>query len=168
VSYHIFISYPRIADKRGHVSDIRAHLERELQIKTGDKDLVVFQDRSKLEGGDRWSEKLENELQVADAFLLLLSPLWLTSNWCRKELQVYLSHGPAKEIERPIIPLLWDETESTDARTKEEAEILAMIKTRQIVRWDELRHQNSSYPGYYAAISKLAQVIKHKLQAKSA
>ena len=168
MSYHIFISYPRIADKRGHVSDIRAHLERELQIKTGDKDLVVFQDRSKLEGGDRWSEKLENELQVADAFLLLLSPLWLTSNWCRKELQVYLSHGPAKEIERPIIPLLWEETEATDARTREEAEILAMIRTLQIVRWDELRHQRSKDSGYYAAVSKLAQVIKHKLQAKSA
>ncbi|HEX4696876.1 MAG TPA: hypothetical protein VH254_04315, partial [Candidatus Udaeobacter sp.] len=73
-----------------------------------------------------------------------------------------------KEIERPIIPLLWEETESTDARTREEAEILAMIKTLQIVRWDELRHQSSKDAGYYAAISKLAQVIKHKLQAKSA
>jgi hypothetical protein len=50
MSYHIFISYPRIADEKRHVSDIRAHLEHELQIKTGDKDLVVFQDSSKLEG----------------------------------------------------------------------------------------------------------------------
>jgi len=166
MSYHIFISYPRRTDERGHVSDLRAHLERELQIKTGDKDLVVFQDRSHLEGGDPWSEKLENELRVARAFLLLLSPLWLASRWCRKELQVYVSYSRAKEAERPIIPLLWDETEPTDARTKEEADILTMIETRQIVRWDVLRHQNSSYPGYYAAISKLAEVIKRKLQAK--
>ena len=166
MSYHIFISYPRIAHERGHVSDLRGHLERELKTKTGDEELVVFQDRSHLEGGDPWSEKLESELQIAHAFLLLLSPLWLASRWCRKELQLYVSHSRAKETERPIIPLLWDETESTDARTKEEAEILATIKTRQIVRWDVLRHQNSSYPGYYAAISELAQVIKRKLQAK--
>ena len=42
MSYHVFISYPRIADERGAVSDIRAHLERELRIKTGDRNLVVF------------------------------------------------------------------------------------------------------------------------------
>jgi hypothetical protein len=166
MSYHIFMSYPRITDERKHVFDICAHLQRELQIKTGDEDLVVFQDRSHLEGGDRWSEKLENELQIAHAFLLLLSPLWLASKWCRKELQVYVSHSRAKETERPIIPLLWDETEPTDARTEEQAEILAMIKARQVVRWDVLRHQNSSYAGYYTAISELARVIKRKLQAK--
>jgi hypothetical protein len=40
VSYHIFISYPRIADERGYVSDLRGHLERELQIKTRDENLV--------------------------------------------------------------------------------------------------------------------------------
>lgn len=56
MSYHIFISYPRIADERGHVSDLRGHLERELKTKTGDEELVVFQDRSHLEGGDPWSE----------------------------------------------------------------------------------------------------------------
>jgi len=77
---------------------------------------------------------------------------------------VYLSHGWALGKERAIIPLLWDETGPTDARTEEQAKMLAMIMTRQVVRWDELQHQNSTYPGYFAAVSKLAQVIKSKLQ----
>jgi hypothetical protein len=164
MSYHVFVSYPRVADERGAVSDLRAHLERELMLKIGDSELVLFQDRSHLAGGDPWNEVLEKELQLAKAFLLLLSPLWLASEWCRKELEVYVSLGRALGNDRPIIPLLWDETGPTDARTEEQAKVLAMIMTRQVVRWDELRHQNSTYPGYLRAVSSLAQVIKYKLQ----
>jgi hypothetical protein len=43
---------------------------------------------------------------------------------------------------------------------------LAAILSRQVVRWDELRHQNSSYPGYFRAVSELAQVIKRKLRSR--
>jgi hypothetical protein len=44
-------------------------------LKTGDDELVVFQDQSHLAGGDPWNEVLEKELQLAHVFLLLLSPL---------------------------------------------------------------------------------------------
>ena len=163
MSYHVFISYPRIADQRGAVSDIRAHLERELQIKTGDKKLTVFLDQSHLSGGDPWSEALEREVRDADVLVLLLSPLWIASEWCRKELRLYLDHSQALDRDRPIIPLLWEETEPGDARTDEQVELLELIRSRQIVPWVELRHQNSSYPGYFKAISELATVIKRKL-----
>ena len=163
MSYHVFISYPRIADERGAVSDIRAHLERELQIKTGDRGLVVFQDQSHLSGGDPWSDLLENELKVANVFLLLLCPLWLTSEWCRKEFNLYLACGEQEGRKRPIIPLRWDRTELTHARTDEEAEMLALIKKHQEVPWEKLRHRNSSYPGYFQAISDLAAAVAAKL-----
>ena len=159
----IFLSYPRIADERGAVSDIRAHLERELQIQTGDRDIHVFQDRSDIEGGDPWSRRIEAELDQASVLVLFLCPLWLTSQWCVRELRHYYEAGLAEGQDRAVVPLLWETTESRHARTDEQAKILAWIQSRQGVPWQSLRHQDSSYKGYRDAIAKLAAVIAARL-----
>ena len=54
MTYHIFISYPRIADRRWAVTDLQGHLEAELRMKTGDRDLRVFMDNRDIEAGDVW------------------------------------------------------------------------------------------------------------------
>jgi TIR domain-containing protein len=163
MSYHVFLSYPRIADERGAVSDIRAHLAREIMIKTGEPSVVVFQDRSGLKGGDPWSEVLEEELRLADVFVPFLCPLWLTSEWCAKELTLYLEFGRQRGVDKPIVPLLWEKTEPRVAKTRQQIEILALVTKHQVVPWETLRHRDSSYPGYREALGVFADAVAEKL-----
>lgn len=163
MSYHVFLSYPRVADERDAVSDMRGHLESEIKIKTGERDVVVFQDRSGLTGGDPWSEVLEDELRQADVFVLFLCPLWLTSEWCRKEMTLYLEFGKQQGVERPIVPLLWEKTTPSIAKTDEQTEMLTLINKYLAVPWETLRHRDTSYPGYREALSAFAGAIAEKL-----
>jgi len=163
ISPHIFLSYPRIADERGAVSDIRAHLSRELQIKTGQSKVVVFQDRSGLQGGDPWSKVLEEELRLANVFVPFLCPLWLTSDWCTKEFILYLKFCKHRGADPAIVPLLWERTDSRVAKTARQIEIFESISKYQTVPWETLRHRDTSYLGYREALGAFADAIAAKL-----
>ena len=161
--YQILFSYPRVADERGAVSDIRAHIAREVMLKTGEPDVRVFQDRTGLRGGDPWSEALEAELRAADLLVPFLCPLWLTSAWCRKEFHLYLEFGVERGVRKPVVPLLWENTKSHHARDPDQLATLQLIETYQAVPWQSLRHQDSGYKGYRAALSAFADAIAEKL-----
>ena len=117
-------------------------------------------------GGDPWNEILEEELKNAGVFVVLLSPLWLTSDWCRKELSLYRALGKQQGLERPVVPLLWDKTEPRSAQSEEQAAMLAWINAHQLIAWDTLRHRDSSYQGYREAIGHFAEAVAEKLMGK--
>ena len=166
MTHRVFLSYPRVADERGAVTDIRIHLQRELQIMTGDRDILVFQDRTGIKGGDRWSALLEAELREASVLVLFLCPLWLNSPWCVKELRYYVEYGLERGADRPVIPLLWEKTEARHARTEEQRAILPWVQSRQAVDWQTLRHEDSSYKGYRRALGAFAEAVAATLSAE--
>ena len=70
--YQIFFSYPRVADQRGAVSDIRAHIAREVMLKTGEPDVRVFQDRTGLRGRRSMERSFGSKLRAADLLVPFL------------------------------------------------------------------------------------------------
>jgi hypothetical protein len=95
--------------------------------------------------------------------VLFLCPLWLTSDWCRKELNRYLEFGKQRGVTKHVIPLLWENTGPHHARNADQRAALNLVKTYQAVPWQSLRHQDSGYQGYRAAISAFADAIAEKL-----
>jgi len=99
----IFISY-RIADSIDLVDHLDADLTREFG---GD---FVFRDKSRLEGGDDWTQKLEHYAKTSKVMLVVIGPTWKTAafkdgdwegmprlrheeDWVRKEITLALDAG---------------------------------------------------------------------------
>jgi hypothetical protein len=164
MSYRVFISYPRIADRRWAVTDLQGHLQAELKLKTGARDLVVFMDSASLEAGDNWSEELERQLRCSDVIVVLLAPLWLSSEICRRELQVYGEARMGKGLPPIVVPLLWDETAARDAVGDEQEAVLRFLLATHHHDWRDFKYQHSRDATYMPAVGRLAQHVANKLR----
>lgn len=95
--YDIFFSYARLSngggeDERGIVGRIVKELTTELNPHFA-KAAEVFYDMDDVEAGDL-SEQLENAVRSSTVFVLLLSRRYFHSEWCMRELEVFLeTHG---------------------------------------------------------------------------
>jgi hypothetical protein len=163
MSCDVFMSYTSLKDLGGAVSAFRDHLEIELRKKTGDVSLKVFQDKRSIHGGDKWEQVLVDELASAQLLLVLLSPTWLRSEWCKREYQLFSAAPSLNQAARPIVPLVWDKVSETHARTEEEKRLLADILTNQVLVWDDLQYEDWASPVANRAAGKLAEELALKL-----
>lgn len=85
----VFVSYSREDSKIAH--EIAEILERGGHKPWIDNQLVP---------GQRWKDKLHQAISDCDAFLILLSPATLDSEWCQWE------YGEAIDQEKPIFPVI--------------------------------------------------------------
>jgi hypothetical protein len=90
----VFISYRRLDndpppdssnDRRGFVDYLLRQVRYDL-TQLGVPNEILWQDRSRIEPGDIWSDAISNALNKAELFIAILSPNYITSTWCEKEL----------------------------------------------------------------------------------
>ncbi|MDM0050608.1 TIR domain-containing protein [Variovorax sp. J22R115] len=134
---NVFISYTRSKD---HYNDVGAFRERiEAEILGRVPGSRVFQDKTHLGEGSHFPEALTEELGKADVLLVLLSPAWLLSEWCRNEFALFTADGTNAERLHRILPVLWIETDKLSlSSTDPIARTLAGINYAD---WRTLRHE---------------------------
>lgn len=159
----IFMSYTSVKDLYGAVDEFRDHLQTELRKKTGDVSLAVFQDKRDIHGGDKWAEILSAEIASAKLLLVLLSPTWLRSEWCRREYRLFVSSGTNASTDRPVVPLVWDRVSEDDAKTPEQRSLLAELKNYQMLTWNELQYEDWKSPEPNKAAGRLAEELKRRM-----
>jgi hypothetical protein len=157
----IFLSYANQKDLFGAVSDFRDHFEFHVQRKTG-KPLTVFQDKRNIHGGEEWARILSDELDSAKLLLILLSPGWLNSEWCRKEYTLFCNSNNSSRT-RPIFPLMWDKVLDDHVEKGSEADaIFSELKKYQIRDWTGFSDDNWGSPDINKSAGTLATEI-HRL-----
>jgi TIR domain len=121
----------------------------------------VFQDKG-IHVGDKWADILSNNLDSAKLLLILLSPTWLNSEWCRKEYTLFKS-GSSQPL-RPILPLIWDKILDHHVEKGSEADtIFSELKAYQIRDWTEFSEADWRSPDTNRAAGKLAEEIDRLL-----
>ncbi len=85
----VFVSYAREDKQTAH--EIAEILERGGHKPWIDEQLVP---------GQRWKDKLQQAISDCDAFLIILSPATLDSEWCQWE------YGEALDLGKPIFPVI--------------------------------------------------------------
>lgn len=133
----IFLSYTRMKNVDGRVTGFRIHLEHDLYGKIGTP-AVIFQDTN-IEIGSNWSKVLEDEIKSAKIFLLLLSPTWITSEWCNKEFT--LASQDQKKI---IVSLEWEQLDNLRNKAAY-TDILSKIDSKQ--KYDGHEFQYKTWVG---------------------
>jgi TIR domain len=89
----VFISYRKLDNipptgsrhRDGFVNYLLRHVRSRLQ-EDGIPDAILWLDRSQIEPGDVWSDRILNALKRAELFIAILSKNYIRSSWCVKEL----------------------------------------------------------------------------------
>ena len=83
-----FMSYAHHDDGQGRLSRFRERLEGELRSQTG-IDLEIFKDSEEIGLGEQWRRRLEAGLAASTFLLPIVTPSFLTSAYCREELETF-------------------------------------------------------------------------------
>ncbi len=86
-----FFSYAHI-DARvdpNLVEAFSSEVEKRVDAKIVNATFEMWRDNTKLRSGDFWDETIERAIRSADAMVVLLTPKWISSDYCRKEFGVF-------------------------------------------------------------------------------
>lgn len=118
--YHLFVSH---SSTDREVSRVRCHLRKFIaeiesllarKLGLGKVDRLCFIDERCIECGDEWRPALSDAARTARALVCFVSPNYLQSEWCGKELQVFLDRqsrmqtNSSSQKKTWIFPILWE------------------------------------------------------------
>ena len=118
MSVKVFLSYANVKDLDGTVTDFHAALDQAVKARF-DMDAKVFMDKRDIRAGDNWKDSLSQELAVSNLLVVLLSPVWLSREWCRAEFIQFKAIHSEGQYKNLVIALIWAETKATDAKNDE-------------------------------------------------
>ena len=149
----VFLSYTRSKDAFHKVSDLRDRIEAELAMRLPGSQ--VFQDTKQIHEGEHFPEALVNELSNSDVLLVLLSPAWLASVWCRREYSLFTQDGSNIDRLHRILPVLWVATPQLVPTSQDPiARALADI---HYSNWTRFRYGRWDDPDIQEQIGNLAE-----------
>lgn len=96
-AYDLFISYARQDNERGQVTELKEQIEANYRAFAG-QELRCFFDLSEIKGMDDWQHRILGALQGSHLLLLVLSPNYLNSKYCRWEVVEYLKYVHARAV----------------------------------------------------------------------
>jgi hypothetical protein len=107
----IFISYardddvapPDRPDKKGFVTFLDESVQYEFRDLGPDRP-KIWRDTRRISDGDQFTPELENALKDASLLVVVLSPNWMASKWCNRELETFAKyHGGDGILQRIVV-----------------------------------------------------------------
>ena len=105
----VFISYardddvppPDRPDRKGFVTFLDESIQYEFRDLGPDRP-KIWRDIKRISDGDQFSPELEKALKEASTLLVVLSPNWMASEWCNRELETFARfHG--SDLQRIVV-----------------------------------------------------------------
>ena len=86
-----FFSYARHDGETdpGLITALTTELERRINARFVNARLTIWRDTERLKVGERWDKTIDDELRSADVLIVLLTPRWIGSEYCRKEFTLF-------------------------------------------------------------------------------
>jgi TIR domain len=111
-----FFSYAHLdaTASPGLIDALTVDLESLVTAKLLNAGLAIWRDRTHLRTGDRWDPAIEGELRGSDILIVLVTPSWIQSDFCRKEYLVFEEVEGAYGGGGYIVPILARSVESQE------------------------------------------------------
>jgi parallel beta-helix repeat protein len=157
-----FMSYARFNDEHddGQLSAFRDRLAAEVRAQTG-LEFVIFQDRTNIEWGMNWQQRIDETLDVVTLLLVVITPGFFRSKACREELARFLEREQQMGRSDLILPLYYiSSREVDDPKVRETDELAKVLRTRQMTDWRELRFEPLTSTVIRKAIAQLASRMR--------
>jgi hypothetical protein len=135
-----FMSYSHHDDVDGRLSKFRDHLVQELRRQTG-RDIKVFQDRDDIAVGERWQRRLAEGLAESTFLLPVVTPSFLTSDYCRDEYATFAEQEQALGRDDLVLPIYYIDCSHFEKGPRDDpaAVTLRSVFAHQYFDWRELR-----------------------------
>jgi hypothetical protein len=175
----VFISYRRLDndpppddpnDRNGFVDYLLRQVKYDL-VQLGVSNAIFWQDRSKIAPADDFNDEISNALNKADLFVAILSPNYITSDWCKQELGVMKSR--VEELDPPAGKGRIFRVDKHKVSEDEVPEPLRRIESVRFYREDRYADSVDDYfwrgkvrfiPEYEDAVKTLALGIRKRLK----
>lgn len=144
----------------GRISELKVRLEAEVES-AGVASFEIFQDVNSIKWGQAWQERVEREVASSAVLIPVIAPLYFHSDWCRKELEIFVAVERSRGRRDSIFPILWINTPGLTPTSDDP--LKAEIALRSYVDWTDLRHDGIASPGASRAISRMAEQIAGRL-----
>ena len=156
-----FMSYAHHDDGDGRLTKFRERLARELRSQTG-IEMEIFQDSDTIQLGEKWRRRLDHGLAESTFLLPIVTPSFLTSSYCRDELETFLRHERELDRDDLILPVYYIDCEAfrTSSAGAPEARTLNTILERQYFDWRGLRTFGPAERRVERERTKLAEQIR--------
>jgi hypothetical protein len=80
-------------------------LERRVGANLVNATFQIWRDKEKLRVGDYWNQSIEAAIDSSDIFIVLLTPKWISSDYCRKEFEVFEKVEAVRSSGGYVIPI---------------------------------------------------------------
>jgi hypothetical protein len=157
-----FMSYARFNDLHddGQLSLFRDRLAAEVRAQTG-LEFVIFQDRTDIEWGQNWRQRIDEALDAATLLLVIITPGFFQSPECRGEVSRFLEREQALGRSDLILPVYYiSAREIDDPVARDSDEAARVLASRQFADWRELRFEPFSSPLARKAVAQLASRMR--------
>jgi hypothetical protein len=153
--YQAFWSYTHEDDERlrGYVTRLSERIVDEYAVSSGDE-LEIFLDRKSLQWGEVWRSKIDGALGNAPLFIAVVTPKFVKSQECRKELLSFVAESKSGGFSRLLLPILLIDVPGM--KEDSEDEVLALLARTQYVSWTKLRLMAEDSPEVLTAVNALA------------
>jgi TIR domain len=88
------------------ISAFTADLENRVSAKLTNADFHIWRDTEGLRTGDLWQSKLEETIQNSDVLIILLTPKWIQSDFCRREYSIFEQTENQRSVGEYVVPVL--------------------------------------------------------------
>jgi hypothetical protein len=107
-------------------------LEMRVNAKLANARFDIWHDKEGLRTGDKWNEEIEREVRGSDVLIVLLTPRWVESDYCRKEYSIFEEIEARRNIGEYVVPILARAIERQEKHfTIEQKDVYERIKSRQ-------------------------------------
>lgn len=138
-----FWSYARQDEPKpgsGRLSELRTLLIQALQSHVGREQVEIFQDTSDIRHGEEWERRIVTALERANFFIPIVTPAFLDSDWCIREVRLFLDIEKQRGRGSLIFPIHYNDFTEPKQSLRKAAEgaqdIVDLLRTRQ---WSDFR-----------------------------
>ena len=158
-----FWSYLREDDQgeRGRISELANDVVEQYKMITGEQ-IEVFLDKKDIEWGDKWRQKIDDNLKLVEFFIPVITPRYFNSPSCRHELSQFLRNARRLGRLELLLPLYYVDVPLLTSDEPTEDDLIQSIRDAQWEDWRDLRFESLTSKEYrrqvYAMATRLAKV----------
>jgi len=141
------------AASHGDVVALANRLSAEFDLLTG-RQLHIFIDRSHIDWGEVWRERVATGLMATTFFIPVITPRYFAREECRREFRDFLAHAKSLGLEEFLLPILY--VPVTGLVEDSNDELVAIVARTQFVDWTKMRLLDVESPGYRRELNSLA------------
>lgn len=152
---------------RGRLSRLRADLANEIQLQVGHPAVRIFQDAATISPGAAWEQTINEALAESSFFIPIITPGFLQSEWCTKELFRFRAIMEGRGRKDLIFPLHYQDVTRFGADLRSQAfdpKVLTYLRSLQWVDFRQLQLRNAESEEVRQAEVRVAKAIVEALR----